>query len=72
MLILIIYSILILITELTLWKIFRKKLAGLSFPSEIDESFHGYFSINKIRIFAIIHTIILLATTYLFYFLLWI
>ncbi len=52
---------LMLIIEGTLWLIFVHKLRGLHFPRSVDESFFRFFSLTRLRLVAVLHTLFLLA-----------
>lgn len=56
----IIIGIIILLIEATLWHTFKRKAAGVSFPRETDQSYFRFFSVNRMRLLAIAHTIFLL------------
>ncbi len=52
-------ALVVICTELTLWLVFRRKIAGLLFPREADQSFFKFFSISRLRLVAIFHTLFL-------------
>lgn len=43
--------------EVILWEIFRRKIAPLSFPHELDTSYFRFFSTARLRLVAVVHTI---------------
>lgn len=49
----------VLVSELFLWKLFRRHVDPVVFPSETDTSQIGFFSVGRLRIVALIHTIVL-------------
>lgn len=55
--------------EGVLWLLFRRKVEGLCFAREIDQSFFRSFSLNRLRALAIVHTLaltgIVIGSTYL-------
>jgi len=51
----------IMFIEIIIWILFRRKIEGVCFPNETDHSHFGFFSIARLRIIAILHTIVLLA-----------
>ncbi|MDO8649470.1 MAG: hypothetical protein Q7R81_06860 [Candidatus Peregrinibacteria bacterium] len=62
---------LVIAMELVLWKLFRRKIAGLLFPLEADQSFFRFFTLNRLRAIAVVHTIVLLVMLFLSLSFLW-
>lgn len=56
---LVIAALLILI-EWILWRLFKAKIGGMLFPHETDHSALSFFTIGRLRLCAIAHTIFLL------------
>lgn len=57
----IIVGVVIVTLELILWMVFHRKVEGLSFPRETDESLFRFFTVTRLRLVAILHTLFLLA-----------
>ncbi len=47
--------------ECALWVAFRRKVVGLTFPREADESFFRFFTVTRMRIAAASHAVALIA-----------
>ena len=58
-------------SELILWMMFMRRMKPLQFPSELDTSYFRFFEARRLRIIAILHTILLLAVFYTLYSFLW-
>lgn len=56
----------ILVVELTVWKLFHRKIGGLVFPKETDCSSFRCFTLSNLRVLAFLHTAALLAVTVIF------
>lgn len=67
----IIVGMVIVTLELILWTIFRLKVDGLSFPRETDESLFRFFTVTRLRLVAILHTLFLFATFMISSYFLW-
>jgi len=61
----------VLAMEAIPWFLFRKKLIGIQFPHELDTSFFRFFTIGRVRLLIIGHTIFLLSILLLGFFFLW-
>ena len=61
LLILTIGAVLILLCEFTLWRLFRRRVEGYLFPREIDISPLRFFTLMRLRICVLLHTVFLLA-----------
>lgn len=61
----------VLIVEFALWRMFRRRIDPLVFPAEADASQVGFFSTNRMRAVAIVHTLVLAAWTVFTIFWLW-
>jgi len=46
------------VCEVVLWSLFHQKMTPLSFPHELDTSYFRFFSLARIRMVAIVHTIV--------------
>lgn len=57
--------------ELVLWRLFNRKVRGLSFPHESDESLFRSFTPLRLRIGAILHTLFLIGIFVLLSIFLW-
>lgn len=53
-------SAVILGVEYLLWRLFRNKVDGLKFPHEADHSSLSFFTLWRLRMCAIVHTVFLL------------
>lgn len=62
---------LIIGVESVSWILFRRKAEGLRFPTEGDASGSHHYWLRKLRIFAIMHTIILITFVIIFCSILW-
>lgn len=51
----------VLLGEFVLWRLFRQRVDPIIFPSETDTSQFGFFSIGRMRLIAVIHTVLLVA-----------
>lgn len=67
----IIFGLLILVTELILWKLFRSHIEGLVFPRDTDTSSLHFFTITRLRVCALAHTIFLMTMVLLALFFFW-
>ncbi len=47
------------LSEWILWSIFRRKALPLNFPRRYDQSYFRFFDFKRLRIVAILHTIVL-------------
>jgi hypothetical protein len=54
-------GIAIVCIEGVLWYVFCKKATGVIFPRETDRSYFRFFSITRMRILVVSHTIFLLS-----------
>lgn len=45
--------------EYFLWRMFRRRIDPMTFPSEHDASQFGLFRPNRMRAFAVVHTLLL-------------
>lgn len=57
--------------EWILWTIFRRKIGGLCFPRETDESLFRFFTLIRLRLIAILHTLFLVAIFMIATYFLW-
>ena len=64
-------ALFVIIVELILWKLFQRKIAGLNFPHETDASFFRFFTMNMMRLCALLHAIALIVLPSFFLILLW-
>ncbi len=58
----IIVGVTIAFVEVVLWMVFRHKIEGLCFPRELDQSIFRFFTLTRLRLIAILHTLFLIAT----------
>jgi hypothetical protein len=49
----------ILSSETFLWTLFRRKTVGIRFPHELDTSFFRFFTLARVRMVALLHTLFL-------------
>ena len=61
----------ILIGEVVLWILFRRKVAGLVFPHEYDASFFRFFTLPRLGLLAFMHTATLISLFVFFLTILW-
>ncbi len=54
-------AVLVLATELLLWRLFRRRVHGFIFPREIDISPFRFFTLLRLRICVLVHAAFLLA-----------
>lgn len=59
------------VCELVLWTMFFKKMKPISFPHELDTSYFRFFSLARLRISAIVHSIFVACVLAVFCTLLW-
>ena len=71
MLTLIIFGVVVVITEIILWRLFHRKIIDVRFPTSMDMSSVRSFSVQRIRTFVIVHSFVLLVTTLIPLWLLW-
>ena len=57
--------------ELMLWIVFYAKVQGLCFPRETDESLFRFFTVTRLRLIAILHTLFLIAVFMIASYFLW-
>ncbi len=46
-------------SEWILWRLLRRKIQGLRFPHELDASVFRVFSVSRLRLLAVTHTLFL-------------
>ncbi len=51
----------IIATEWTMWHLFRRRIEGVLLPCEHDGSHNRFFTLRRLRLFAILHSTLLLA-----------
>jgi hypothetical protein len=61
----------VIILELFLWFLFRRKVEGLCLPTEKDSLVFRWCSILGLRFIIILHTLFLLGILFLLYLFLW-
>ena len=64
-------AVLIICIEITLWTLFRRRLVRICLPPQADVRLVRFFTLPRLRICIVIHTVMLCLIFYLFYFLLW-
>ena len=64
-------ALLVLAFELIAWWLFRRKLAGLSFPPNADGSDLPLFTVQRLRLIALLHTIVMIVVCVLVLLFLW-
>ena len=57
--------------ELLMWVMFRKKLEGLVFPHELDALSLHFFTITRMRVLVLLHSLLLLAVLITSFWTLW-
>lgn len=67
----IIIGIILLSIEAILWHIFTRKAAGLLLPRDTDQSYFRFFSLARMRLLAIAHSIFLMSVLILSAMFLW-
>jgi hypothetical protein len=53
-------ALILVLLEWVMWRTFRNKIAGVLFPHEADHSSLSFFTMGRIRVCAIVHTVFLL------------
>ncbi|MDD5041268.1 MAG: hypothetical protein PHX87_03275 [Candidatus Peribacteraceae bacterium] len=61
----------ILLLEGMLWILFKRKFIQICLPTQGEEVFFHFFTVGRLRLLAIIHTLILLACVIIGHLLLW-
>lgn len=64
-------GIVTVICELSLWFLFRRRAAPLSFPPEFDASYFRFFQMSRIRLIMLAHTAFILIVLGLLFIFLW-
>lgn len=65
------WSVVVIITNGVLWMMFRRKIAGVTFPHEADRSFFGFFTPLRMRIVCIVHALFIIVVIIFLYLRLW-
>jgi hypothetical protein len=66
------WVLLIVVLEWIMWVLFRRKFAQISLPNGAhDRTMFHLFTIGRMRIFALFHTLLLIAAVVLSHLLLW-
>ena len=60
-------SVLIVVVEVVLWMLFKRRIQGICFPHDMDASFFRFFTLGRLRVIAISHTLFLLGTVNVLY-----
>ncbi len=61
----------VIAVEAMLWYAFRAKATPISFPHDTDASSLRFFTLARLRLFALMHTVFLVAGTLTLFFILW-
>lgn len=61
----------IILAEGVIWQFFRVRVSPLVFPHELDASYFRFFTMKRMRLVAILHTVILMIAASLLISLLW-
>jgi hypothetical protein len=62
---------LIAVAEFLFWRLFRRKIEGLLFPHELDASIFHFFTLPRMKLVAVAHTLFLIVTISLLLLFLW-
>jgi hypothetical protein len=54
-------TVLVIVAEFTLWRLFRRRVLPICFPHETDSSPLRFFSLTHLRLVAVVHTIFVIA-----------
>ena len=54
-----------------MWELFRKKITGICFTGGVDSSFFRFFTVARMSMMALLHTLILLGLIIITYLSLW-
>ena len=65
------WCLFILLAEGTLWLLFKRKFVEICFPTKGEETFFHFFTIPRLRLLVIVHTIILMCCVIIAHLLLW-
>ncbi|MFH0851846.1 MAG: hypothetical protein V1876_03805 [Candidatus Peregrinibacteria bacterium] len=65
------WCLFILLLESMLWYLFRRKFIEICLPSQGEEIFFHFFTVWRLRLLAIIHTLMLLICVLIGHLLLW-
>ncbi|PIQ76073.1 hypothetical protein COU78_06435 [Candidatus Peregrinibacteria bacterium CG10_big_fil_rev_8_21_14_0_10_49_24] len=68
---LLVWSTIIVLLELIMWRLFRRKVVKVCLPMGDDWSFCRSLTVAKLRIFTVLHTLFLLCVIFVFHSLLW-
>ena len=61
----------IVVAELVLWRLFRRKISEMYFPHELDTSYFRFFTMLRLRALAIMHAVVLIVAVSFAFFLQW-
>lgn len=64
------WSAVILFLEVVLWMLFRRRFSQIGLPPS-DRSFFHLFTIGRMRLFVLLHSIVLCSIAFVTHFLLW-
>ncbi|OIO54881.1 hypothetical protein AUJ46_02095 [Candidatus Peregrinibacteria bacterium CG1_02_54_53] len=65
------WCIFILVVEGLLWFLFSRKFKEICLPVQGEEIFFHFFTVGRLRLFVIIHTIVLLTCVMIVHLFLW-
>ncbi len=61
----------IVLSEWAMWRLFLKRFEGMHFPHDVDASSAPFFTLARLRVFVIGHTVFLLTVLTLLFFPQW-
>lgn len=65
------WCVFILLLEGVLWVLFKRKFIQICLPSGGEETFFHFFTVSRLRLLFIIHTIVLIVSVIIGHLLLW-
>ncbi|HBH20360.1 MAG TPA: hypothetical protein DEB30_02490 [Candidatus Peribacter riflensis] len=65
------WCLLILVIEIAFWGLFRRKIMQICLPIHGDAIFFHFFTVWRLRLFAIVHTVALILCVIIGHLLLW-
>jgi len=65
------WIILILLAESIMWALFKRKFAQICLPTEADKTIFHFFTVGRMRIVALLHTLVLIVAIIFGHLLLW-
>jgi hypothetical protein len=57
--------------EWAMWRLFRRRFQGLHFPHEADASSAPFFTLGRLRVFIVLHTLYMITVLFFLFFPRW-